>query len=102
MKQQGTSNRDSQQSAKSHYSSRVFTANPSTNKTSSKLQYSKRGNSSDQARESQRYTSNKISPSSLITQASPNSNNNVDVKSIITQAEEGRPHTTFNTKQLIK
>jgi hypothetical protein len=94
--------KDPQLSSKNQYSSRIFTANPSSTKNSSKLQYSKRGSSTDQARESQRYNANKISPANLITQAIPGSNNVVDVKSIITQAEEGRPHTTFNTKQLIK
>ena len=91
-------NKDPQTSSKNPYSSRIFTANPVSNKSTSKLQYSKRGSSSDQARDSQRYNMNKITPGSLITQAQPN--NSIDVKSIITQAEEGRPQTTFNSKQI--
>ena len=72
-----------QQMMKNNYSSRMFTANPSSTKSNSKFHGSKRGNSSDQARDPQRYSINKISPNNLITQAPPQSNGNSLIKSRI-------------------
>jgi hypothetical protein len=84
------------------YSGRMFTANPSSTKNTNKLQFSKRGNSSDHLRDSQRYNMNKITPSNLITQAPPINSVDPNIKNMITQAEEGRPQTTFNNKNSIK
>jgi hypothetical protein len=80
----------------------MFTANPSSTKNTNKPQFSKRGNSSDHLRDSQRYNLNKITPNNLITQAPSSNAVDPNIKSLITQAEEGRPHTTFNNKISIK
>ena len=69
-----------QHSSKSQYTSRIV-ANPPSTKNNSKFVYSKRGSSSDQARESQRYNSNKINPNNLMTQSTNNSPLNNGIKS---------------------
>lgn len=94
--------RDQMGNKHNQYSSRMFTANPSSTKNTNKQQLSKRGNSSDHIRESQRFNMNKITPNNLITQSPSMNSVDPNIKNLITQAEEGRPQTTFNPKNLIK
>ena len=66
-----------QQVMKNNYSSRMFIANTPSTKNTTKFQAPKRGNTSDHARDPQRYSINKITPNNLITQALPQNNGKI-------------------------